>query len=301
MHAIEPGAAGRAWAALGRTLPRPRAALVASAHWETSVPMLTGNAQPSTIHDFGGFPAGALRRCAIRQRARPKSPRVRSRCSSRRASPPGIDGCRGLDHGAWVPLMHMWPAHDVPVVQVSLQPGTAARAHHVALGRALAPLAGEGVLIVGSGHTTHNLRDWIANRRRQRADALCAGLRRVGAGRRSMRSDTEALVEYRDARARRGTLASDRRALPAASRGVGRCRRASARASACCRDSRRARCATRISLASSTRARCVLAASMELELDPRDLETSPLCRWRGSLPIDSPLTRGNDSPSTYVA
>jgi hypothetical protein len=56
MHAIEPGAAGRAWAALGRTLPRPRAALVASAHWETSVPMLTGNAQPSTIHDFGGFP-----------------------------------------------------------------------------------------------------------------------------------------------------------------------------------------------------------------------------------------------------
>src|SRR5512135_3257958 len=57
MHALQPGVAGRAWAALGRTLPRPRAVLVASAHWETSVPMLTGNPKPQTIHDFGGFPA----------------------------------------------------------------------------------------------------------------------------------------------------------------------------------------------------------------------------------------------------
>ena len=57
MHAVQPGGAGKAWEALGRTLPRPRAVLVASAHWETSVPMLTGNPQPETIHDFGGFPA----------------------------------------------------------------------------------------------------------------------------------------------------------------------------------------------------------------------------------------------------
>src|SRR5262245_50572525 len=56
MHAIEPGKAGRAWEALGRTLPRPRAVLIVSAHWETAVPMLSGNPKPQTIHDFGGFP-----------------------------------------------------------------------------------------------------------------------------------------------------------------------------------------------------------------------------------------------------
>ena len=195
MHAIEPGAAGRAWAALGRMLPRPRATLVAYAHWETSVPMLTGNAQPSTIHDFGGFPPELYQ---LRYPAA-GAPEVAARAVAllkEAGITAGIDGCRGLDHGTWVPLMHMWPAHDVPVVQVSLQPGMGAR-HHVTLGRALAPLAGEGVLIVGSGHTTHNLRDWIANRRRQEpmryAQDFAAWVQQTLDA-----SDTEALVEYRD-------------------------------------------------------------------------------------------------------
>src|SRR5262250_1308100 len=163
MHAIEPGAAGKAWERLGRALPRPRAVLMASAHWETSVPMLTGNQKPQTIHDFGGFPAELF---AIRYPA-PGDSALATRAVALLKSAgitAGVDGCRGLDHGAWVPLRWMYPKHDVPVVQISVQP-TLGTAHHVALGRALAPLADDGVLVVGSGHTTHNLRDWMGNPR----------------------------------------------------------------------------------------------------------------------------------------
>ncbi len=195
MHAIEPGAAGKAWEALGRTLPRPRAVLMVSAHWETSVPMLTGNPQPQTIHDFGGFPAELF---AIRYPA-PGAPALATQTVAllkNAGVTAGVDGCRGLDHGAWVPLRWMYPGHDVPVVQLSVQPALGT-AHHVALGRALAPLADDDVLIVGSGHTTHNLRDWMGNPRRHEplryaqefSDWLQARL---------VAHDTAALVAYRE-------------------------------------------------------------------------------------------------------
>jgi 4,5-DOPA dioxygenase extradiol len=195
MHAVEPGEAGRAWAALGKSLPRPRAALVASAHWETSVPMLTGNAQPATIHDFGGFPPKLyeLRYPAAGAPALAERAVALLKQSGITA---GIDGCRGLDHGVWVPLMYMWPDHDVPVVQVSLQPALGT-AHHVALGRALAPLASEGVLVIGSGHTTHNLRDWVANRRRAEPMRYAEDFTAWVQGTLDAQ-DTDALVGYRD-------------------------------------------------------------------------------------------------------
>ena len=157
MHALEAGATGKAWAALGARLPRPRALLIASAHWEEAAPKLTGAARPETIHDFYGFPQPLYE---IRYPA-PGAPAVAARAMALLADaglPASIDAERGLDHGAWSPLLYAYPQADVPVVQVSVQTHLGPR-HHLALGRALAPLAGEGVLLVGSGHLTHNLRE----------------------------------------------------------------------------------------------------------------------------------------------
>lgn len=159
MHALEPGAAGEAWVALGRRLPRPRALLIASAHWETNVPMLTGNAKPQTIHDFFGFP-DPLYRLRYPAAGEPALAARAAEFLKAAGFTAAIDGCRGLDHGAWAPLLHMVPDADIPVVQVSVQTPLGAR-HHLALGRALAPLAADDVLLVGSGHMTHNLRDWM--------------------------------------------------------------------------------------------------------------------------------------------
>jgi 4,5-DOPA dioxygenase extradiol len=161
MHALDPGGAGIAWQAIAASLPKPRAVLMASAHWETSLPMLSGREQLETIHDFGGFPAELYK---VRYDA-PGSPEVAQHSMEllRAAGlTPSLNSCRGIDHGAWVPLKWMYPDRDVPVVQVSVQPSLGT-AHHLQLGEALAPLAEEGVLIVGSGHVTHNLRDWFAH------------------------------------------------------------------------------------------------------------------------------------------
>jgi 4,5-DOPA dioxygenase extradiol len=194
MHAVSPGAVGDAWAALGRRLPRPKAVLIASAHWETSVAMLSGSPKPATIHDFGGFPKVLY---AIQYPA-DGAPALAERAVAllkQAGITAGIDGCRGLDHGAWVPLRWMYPDADVPVVQLAVQPARGA-AHHLALGAALAPLRDEGVLIVGSGHATHNLRDWMAHRSAQPlayAEAFSTWLRAT-----LVAHDTRALLDYRE-------------------------------------------------------------------------------------------------------
>ncbi len=162
MHALDPGGAGLAWRAIADSLPKPRAILMVSAHWETSLPMLTGGAQLKTIHDFGGFPEPLYK---LRYDA-PGSPEVAEETAAllRDAGiTSSINGCRGIDHGAWVPLRWMYPAADVPVVQLSVQPGLGTP-HHLQMGHALQPLTGHDVLVIGSGHVTHNLRDWMASR-----------------------------------------------------------------------------------------------------------------------------------------
>ncbi len=153
MNAIEDNEFRRDWRALGQRLPRPRAVLCVSAHWETRGVYATGAAQPETIHDFYGFPQALF---DVRYRA-PGDQALARRAAELAGA--RLDPGRGLDHGAWGVLIAMYPDADVPVVQLSLdtsQPG----AFHYALAKKLAPLRDEGILVIGSGNIVHNLGVW---------------------------------------------------------------------------------------------------------------------------------------------
>ena len=142
-------------AGLGGLLPRPKAILVASAHWESERPLVGSTAQPETLHDFFGFPRPLY---DIRYRA-PGAPALAERVGNLLLAAgfdPALDPRRGLDHGAWAPLHLAYPAADVPTLQLSIQSDLPAE-HHLRLGAALRPLREEGVLLVGSGSATHNL------------------------------------------------------------------------------------------------------------------------------------------------
>src|SRR2546425_6379364 len=141
----------RQWA---QALPRPESVLMLSAHWEQRPVTLAATRTVPLVHDFYGFPAKYYGVTYPAPGAPMLAARVRQLLG--KPQPPADAPGRGLDHGAYVPLVAMYPQADVPVLQVSL-PGLEAPAL-LALGRALAPLRREGVLIVGSGFLTHNLR-----------------------------------------------------------------------------------------------------------------------------------------------
>lgn len=162
MLALEPGASGPALANLAAQLPRPKAILVVSAHWESQDLRVSSHPHPETWHDFGGFPAALF---AVQYPA-PGDPELAAQVVELLKAdglPAQLDNQRPFDHGAWVPLSLMYPQADIPVIQLSL-PSHQGPALQTRIGHALANLRKQGVLLIGSGSITHNLRelDWHA-------------------------------------------------------------------------------------------------------------------------------------------
>ncbi|HLH98157.1 MAG TPA: 4,5-DOPA dioxygenase extradiol [Xanthobacteraceae bacterium] len=191
MNALADNAYTQAWRRIGEAVGKPKAILSISAHWfvpEVGVTVMTA---PRTIHDFGGFP----RELYQVQYPAPGDPVLARRVQALLAPlEVKLDESWGLDHGTWSVLVHVYPLADVPVVQLSIDAAQEA-AFHFELGRRLAPLREEGVLIVGSGNLVHNLRtyawgrampqpyDWASRFEEQARAMMLAG-------------ETEPLIDY---------------------------------------------------------------------------------------------------------
>lgn len=152
MNAIENNEFSAKWEEIASQIPRPKSVLCVSAHWETWGSLVTGVEKPQTIHDFGGFPE-ALYRVSY---PAPGDKKLANDLSGIKGAKITVCHDRGLDHGCWSVLKRMYPKADVPVVQLSLDQAKTAE-EHFELGKKLAYLRSEGVLIIGSGNIVHNL------------------------------------------------------------------------------------------------------------------------------------------------
>ncbi|GLI37162.1 4,5-DOPA dioxygenase extradiol [Geobacter hydrogenophilus] len=160
MNAIAQNAYTAGWAAIGTSIPRPRGVLAVSAHWYIAGCGVTANAVPPTIHDFGGFPKELYAVQYPAPGSLELARRVKELLSPLEVT---LDESWGLDHGTWSVLTHMFPRADIPVVQLAIderQPPP----FHYELGKRLAPLREEGILVVGSGNLVHNLHSYAWGR-----------------------------------------------------------------------------------------------------------------------------------------
>lgn len=161
MNAVSKNAYTEGWVSIGKSIPRPKAVLAVSAHWYIPACAVTANLMPRTIHDFGGFP----RKLYQVEYPAPGSPEL-ARHVRDLIAPVSVrlDESWGLDHGTWAVLTHVFPEADIPIVQLSIderQPPT----FHYKMGKRLASLREEGVLVIGSGNIVHNLHAYAWGKR----------------------------------------------------------------------------------------------------------------------------------------
>lgn len=157
MNALQTNAWTNGWSHIGRTIPRPKAIVCISAHWYPPATLVTANEQPRTIHDFGGFPKPLFEVHYPAPGAVDLIPRLQELID---VEP---DTRWGLDHGTWSVLAHVFPNADIPIVQLSIDETQPAQFHYD-IGRKLAPLREEGVLLMGSGNLVHNLHTYAWGR-----------------------------------------------------------------------------------------------------------------------------------------